>query len=57
MRVKQGDSVEVELDVDKAKKLMKAFESAKGINLSLSPAEIAKNLADMTGKGLFAGGG
>lgn len=57
VRVRHGDSLEVELDVGKAKKLMKAFERAKGMNLSLSPAEIAENLADMTGKGLFAGGG
>ena len=47
----------MDVDVSKAKKLMKAFEKAKGMNLSLSRAEIAENLADMTGKGLFAGGG
>ena len=57
VRVKHGDSLEVEVDVDKAKKLRKAFDKAKGVNLSLSPQEIADNLADMTGKGLFAGGG
>ena len=57
VRVKHGDSLEVEVDVDKAKKLKKAFEKSKGVNLSLSPKEIAENLADMTGKGLFAGGG
>ena len=57
VRVKHGDSLEVEVDVDKAKKLKKAFEKSKGVNLSLSPEEIAENLADMTGKGLFAGGG
>ena len=57
VRVKAGDSLEVDVDVDKAKKLMKAFERAKGMNLSLNAEEIAKNLADMTGKGLFAGGG
>ena len=57
VRVKHGDSLEVEVDVDKAKKLKKAFDKAKGVNLSLSPQEIADNLADMTGKGLFAGSG
>jgi len=57
VRVKAGDSLEVDVDVGKARKLVKAFESAKGMNLSLSPKEIAENLADMTGKGLFAGGG
>ena len=57
VRVKAGDSLEVDVDVSKAKKLMKAFEKAKGMNLSLNAEEIAENLADMTGKGLFAGGG
>ena len=57
VRVKHGDSLEVEVDVEKAKKLKKAFDKAKGSNLSLSPNEIAENLADMTGKGLFAGSG
>lgn len=57
VRVKAGDALEVEIDVDKAKKLKKAFDQAKGMNLSLNPEEIAKNLEDMTGKGLFAGGG
>ena len=57
VRVKAGDSLEVDVDVSKAKKLMKAFEKAKGMNLSLNAEEIAENLADMTGKGLFAGSG
>jgi hypothetical protein len=57
VRVKAGDALEVEIDVDKAEKLKKAFDQAKGMNLSLNPEEIAKNLEDMTGKGLFAGGG
>ena len=47
VRVKAGDSLEVDVDVDKAKKLTKAFERAKGMNLSLNAEEIAKNLGGM----------